>query len=76
MAIILLTICTAAAFDLAAGATAAELMVDGVMEYVYRLRPIVEWTGYTPRQYMLREFLLPLMPHLNHFHMVHHRDIA
>ena len=49
---------------------AAGLMMDGVMEYLYRLRPLVERFGYSDAHYMPRDFLYHLMPHLSNFRKI------
>ena len=70
-ALILLTIgtCVQSSPSLYRTDAEAATMVAGVCEYIYLLRPIVEWVGYGhPGEYLHpRAFLLQMMPALAEF---------
>ena len=46
---------------------AAGLMVESVSEYIYRMRPLSEWTDYTTSHYSPKEFLTKLILYLRAF---------
>ena len=55
---------------------AAALMVESVCEYIYRLRPIAEWTAQDDQHHEPKAFLILLMQYLRAFREKHRVLIA